>query len=168
MDQFGIFLRKQEGYIVPTSFLTGGDPLYTDIALFGFAAAAATPTPIRSSTDIANGGAAVVSSTGFTVPDTGIVRLMMEVRGRKVFYWINNILTGNRIAIDGIGGAIAAQFAQVPTSYTFAYNLTLVPGIFLRNDATTPGTVFLRSFRTGPRSAFGLNPDARVGDGVAR
>jgi hypothetical protein len=168
LDQFGIFLRNQEAYAVPASFLTTGDPLYQNIALFGFAATVATPNIIRSSTDIANSGSSLVSSTGFSVPDNGIVRLMMEMRGRKVFYWINNILAGNRIAVDGIGGAIAAQFAQVPASYTFAFNMTLIPGIFVRQDTTAPTAVYLRKFRTGPRSAFGLNPDGRVGDGVVR
>src|SRR5688572_2084662 len=34
-DQFGIFFRKVQTYGVPTSFLTTGDPIYTDIFLFG-------------------------------------------------------------------------------------------------------------------------------------
>lgn len=172
IDQFGILIRKQEAYQAPaaagTPYYATGDALYTDFALFGFAAAVATPNIIRSSTDIANAGSSVVSSTTFSVPDNGIVRLMMEVRNRKVFYWINGILAGNRIAVDGIGAAIAAQFALVPTSYTFGYNLTLIPGIFVRQTTTAPTAVFLRKLRIGPRSSFDLNYDGRVGDGVSR
>lgn len=164
MDQFGLLIRKQEDYAVPVSFLSGADAGYTDFNLFGFAAAGGATAIVRSATDIANSGVNVVSSTGFAVSDGGIVTLEMRVIGRKVYYYINGVPCGTPVKYDGAGASITQQNTQVPTSYTFGYNLNLIPDLFIRNDATTPGAVYMRDYMVGPLTAFGLNPDGRTGD----
>ena len=156
MDQFGVGFRKQEKFIVPTSFLTTGDPIYTDVALLGFATTVATPNIIKLSTDISNGGSCTVSSTGFGISSGDIVRLEMRVRGGKVSTFINNVPTGGRVSKDGIGTAITAQNTTAPTAYTFASALRLVPFIFLRQDAATT-TVFLRNLSCGQLVEDGLD-----------
>src|SRR5467141_364122 len=64
LDQFGIGFRKQEAYVVPTSWLSGGAPTYTDAVLFGFAGAVASPNQVRNSTTVGS-AVAVVNTTNF-------------------------------------------------------------------------------------------------------
>jgi hypothetical protein len=144
MDQFGLLLRKQEAYTAATSFLTTGDALYTDFVLFGFAATAANPNPVNISTDLNNSGSATVSTAGFTWADGGIHKLSIYLKGRTPRFFINGVELGGRVAKDALGTAITAQ--QTLSRSAFQFDLTdfLIPGIFLRHDATSPGAVYIR------------------------
>jgi hypothetical protein len=161
LDQFGIFWRKQENFAVPVSFLTTGDPVYTDICLLGFAAAVANPNVIRQSTDLNNSGSASVSSSGFTVPDGGYVRLRQEIRSRVVHTFINTIKLPGRIKGDGIGGSITAQYASAVSEFTFDSGDFLVPGIFVRQDANV-SKVYARRIECGQRLEVGDDDAGRT------
>lgn len=157
-DQFGILVRKQENYVVPTSFLSGGSSGYTDCALFGYAAAVTSPNVIRASTTVGS-AVSVVSSTGFTVTSGSIITLEMRIRqGGKVTYFINGSSCdgGSRVTKDGAGTTITSQTPTQPNSYTFTSGLRLIPSIFVRQDAATT-TVFLRRLFCGPLVEDGLD-----------
>lgn len=143
MDQFGLFIRKQESYAVPTSFLTTGDPLYTDIVLLGFNAVVANPNPIGVSYDLANSGSCTVQSSGFTVADGDKVGLELRVSGGYVDFFINGVRLGDTVRRDGIGTAITAQNTN-PLRVALTADQRYVFGVFCRQDAAlTP--VYLRS-----------------------
>lgn len=148
-DQFGIGWRKQENYAVPTSFLSGGDPIYTDIVLLGIASAAASPANVSTSTDIGNGGAATVTAANFTWASATVHTLEVRIKNRKVSYFINGARLGDRIAKDGLGNAITAQVTKGQPDYTVTSGLFMIPYIFVRQDAGV-STVFLRKLVCGP------------------
>lgn len=160
MDQFGVFIRKQENYATPTSFIAGGDPIYTDIALFGFAGAVANPNPLRLSTDLNNSGVAVTSLAGFTVADTTLLRLELRVQKRKLSTFINGRRTGERVSRDASGAVITAQNTIATHAFTFDTGDRLIGGIFIRQDALL-STVFLRRLEIGRPSEIGLDPSGR-------
>lgn len=148
MDQFGIGFRKQEAFAVPTSFLSTGDGVYTDFFLLGFAGTKADPNPVRTSSDLNNSGSATVSALNFTWADTLVHELQLRVIGRRVFCYINGVLAGDVVSYDGDGAAISAQTTVSGPSFTFDDGDTLVPFIFLRQDAdVTP--VQLREYEIG-------------------
>lgn len=155
MDQFGIFIRKQEDYQVPTSFLTTGDPVYTDIALFGFAAAVADPNPLSVSYDLANAGSCIVSSSGFTVADGDIVTLEIRVgSGGVLTFYINGVKLGGTVSKNALGTAITAQNTN-PASVTLTAALRYVFGIFSRQDANL-SPAYLRRLVCGTLGEEGL------------
>lgn len=157
LDQFGILIRKQEAYAVPTSFLTTGDGTYTDFVLFGFAATVANPNPVNISYDLANSGSATVQAANFTWADTVTHRLGIAVVKRKCYFFINGVGLGGRVAYDGDGGAITAQNTVVGPSITLTAAQTFVPGIFLRFATTSPDAVNLRSVKFGTLSDLGMS-----------
>jgi hypothetical protein len=160
-DQFGIGWRKQENYVTPTSFLTGGASGYTDGVLFGYAATVTNPNVIRSSTWIGS-AVCVVGSTGFTVTDGTIITLEVRIKGRLVSYYINGVsCDGSKVAKDGVGTAITPQTLATLPTYTFTAGLRLIPYIFIRQDAATT-TVFLKRFFVGPLFEDGIDP-AQIG-----
>lgn len=147
-DQFGIGFRKQEAFATPTSFLSTGDGIYVDFFLLGFAGTKADPNPIRTSSDVGNGGSSTVSALNFTWADAKTHQLEIRVIGGKAFCFINGVLAGDAIALDGDGGAITSQQTVTGPSYTFTSGLTLVPFIFCRQDADV-GHVYLREIEIG-------------------
>lgn len=156
MDQFGIFWRKQEDYQVPTSFLTTGDPVYTDIVMLGFAAIVANPNPIAVSYDLANAGSAIVASTGFTIADGDIVRLEIRMFAGYADFFINGVKIGGAVSKNALGTAITAQNTN-PTRVATTTALRYVPGIFCRQDANV-SPAYLRSAYCYPLGEAGLLP----------
>lgn len=148
-DQLIVGFRKQEAYQVPVSFLTTGDALYTDFAGMGFAATKADPNPVNVATDIANAGSTIVSATGFTWADTKIHKIEVRVVGRKAQYFINGVPLGGSVSKDALGAAITAQPTKTAAAYTFATALTLIPFIFVRQDADLLDAVYLRELEIG-------------------
>lgn len=158
LDQFGIGWRKQEAFAVPTSFLTTGDGIYTDFALFGFAGTTADPNPVRISTDLNNSGSATVTSPGFTWADGLTHQLEVRVVGRKALFLINGVLLGNPVAKDGNGASITSQTTTTGPVFSFDTGDFLVPFIFCRQDADV-GTVFLVDYEIGHLVDVGLDPN---------
>ncbi len=149
MDQFGIFFRKQEAYAVPTSFLTTGDPIYTDIVLFGFATAVADPNPLAISYDFNNSGSATVFAPNFTWADGLRHKLEMWISQRYVKFAINGVPLGGRVSKDAAGNTITAQNTLTPpAAIRFDSGDFIVPGIFCRQDTdVTP--VYVRNLVCG-------------------
>ena len=158
LDQFGIGWRKQEAFAVPTSFLTTGDGIYTDFALFGFAGTSANPNPVRISTDLNNSGSATVTSPGFTWADGLTHELQIRIIGRRAFFLINGILLGNPIAKDGNGAAITSQTTTSGPVFSFDTGDQLIPFIFCRQDADL-SPVFLVEYEIGNLVDVGLDPN---------
>jgi hypothetical protein len=169
-DQFIVGFRKQETFQVPTSFLTTGDALYTDFLGIGFAATAAAANPVQVAYDVANGGSTFVNAAGFTWADTKTHILEVRLIGSRARMLINGAPLGASISQDGVGGSITAQ--STSSAGTTAFNavdadadgvkgfdaaLTLIPFIFSRYDATTPGAIYLQGIEIGPLSEFGLD-----------
>lgn len=159
-DQFGIGFRKQEAFAVPTSFLTTGDGVYTDFALFGFAGTKANPNPVRVSTDLNDGGSATVTAVNFTWADAKVHRLEMRIIGRRIFLYINGVQVGNTISYDANGGAITAQNTTAAPSFTFDEGDVVVPFIFLRHDADVAETTCLQDIEIGHLVDIGLDKNA--------
>lgn len=156
MDQFGIGWRKQETFAVPTSFAVDG--IYTDFALLGFAGTSANPNPVRTSTDLNNGGTATVTAAGFTWADGLTHQLEVRVYGRRVVYLINGVALGGVVAKDGLGAAITAQQTTTGAAFNFDTADFVVPFIFCRQDADlTP--VFLVDYEIGNLVDIGLDPN---------
>ncbi len=158
LDQFGIGWRKQETFAAPTSFLTTGDGIYTDFALFGFAGTVANPNPVRISTDLNNSGSSTVSAAGFTWADGLTHQLEVRVVGRKALFYINGVLLGGSVSKDGNGAAITAQSTTTGPVFSFDATDFLVPFIFCRQDADV-GTVFLVDYEIGHLVDIGLDPN---------
>lgn len=154
-DQFGIFFRKVQAFGVPTSFLTTGDPIYTDIFLFGFAATVANPNIVRWSYDLNNGGSATVGSSAFAWADTLVHRLEIRVVGRAVQLLINGVRLGGTISLDGDGGAITAQATNPSPAFSFDSGDWVVPGIFVRHDAAVSEDLYLVDVECGHLSEIG-------------
>lgn len=161
MDQFGIFMRKQENYVVPTSFLSGGDALYTDFVLFGFAAAKADPNPLGISYDFNNSGSSTVFVPNFTWSDNSIHRLAMFINARYVKFEINGVPLGGRVTKDALGATITAQSTLTPpAAIRFDSGDFIIPGIFVRQDTdVTP--VYLRSLLCAQLLEIGRSPSSR-------
>ena len=170
-DQFILGWRKQETFAVPTSILTTGDGIYTDFFGVGFCATAANPNPTGIAYDVNNGGSTFVNACGFTWADNKTHVLEVRLIGGKVKVFINGARLGSSISVDGVGGSITAQ--QTSSAGESAFNALdgdtdlvygfdtgdiLVPFIFSRYDATTPGAIYLQGLEIGPTSEFGLDP----------
>lgn len=158
-DQFFVGFRKQEAYAVPTSLLTTGDPIYTDLIGVGFSGAA-NPNDVKVISDINNGGSALVTDTGFDWADGGIHTLEVRLIGRKAVILINGVRLGDTVRKDGLGAAITAQPTIAPPPFTVDAGDFMIPMIFHRYDATTPGAVYLRRLEVGTARAMGLDPNA--------
>ncbi len=156
LDQFGLLIRKQEDYAVPTSFLTTGDGAYTDYALFGFAATVANPNPVNVSYDLADSGSATVQAANFTWADTVTHRLGVAMVGLKVFFFINSVGLGGKVTVDGDGGNIVDQNTHVGPVIEVTAGQTWVPGIFVRQATTSPTAVYLRSVKFGTLADLGM------------
>ena len=155
-DQFLVGFRKQEAYVVPTSLLAAGDGLYTDFFGMGFSGAA-DPNDVKCAYDLNNAGSTVVFDTLFNWADGGIHTLEVRIRGRRVQCLINGVMLGVPVKKDGVGAAITAQPTAAPT-FTFDAGDFVVPFIFHRYDATTPGAVYLRKLMVGQLLEDGLDP----------
>lgn len=171
-DQFLLGWRKQEAYAVPASILTTGDGTYTDFCGIGFAATVANPNPVSIAYDVNNGGSTFVVPCGFTWADNKTHVLEVRLIGGKVRVFINGARVGSRISVDGVGGSITAQQTSsggetdfnaldgdTDLNYGFDTGDVLIPFIFSRYDATTPGAIYLQGLEIGPTSEFGLDPD---------
>jgi hypothetical protein len=159
-DQLLVGFRKPQTYGVPTSFLTTGDGIYTDFVGIGFAATAANPNPVNVSSDLNNSGSALVQSTGFTWADTTIHSLEVQCIGRSARFLINGVPLGGSVAFNALGAAITAQ-ATKTAAYTFDSGDTMIPFIFVRHDASTPGAVYLRELEIGALIEADKDPSAR-------
>ena len=156
MDQFGVGWRKQQNYLVPTSFLSAGNGGYSDFFLMGFFATGATPAHVQTSSDQTSSGSATVTDTSFQWSDAGVHTLEVRIKGRKVTCAINGVPLGGKIAIDGTGASITAQQTLTTPSYTFTNALQLVPMIYIAQNATkTP--VYLRRLVCGQLGEDGLD-----------
>lgn len=162
MDQFGIFMRKQEAYAVPTSFLSTGDPVYTDIVLFGFAGTAADPNPVRISYDFNNSGSATVFAPSFTWADGLRHKLEMWISQRYVKFAINGVPLGGRVAKDAAGNTITAQNTLTPpAAIRFDSGDFIIPGIFCRQDTDlTP--VYVRNLVCAQLLEISRDPSNRT------
>lgn len=155
IDQFGIFWRKQEAYVTPTSFLTTGDPIYTDIILFGFATVVTNPNALKVSYDLNNSGSSTILDPGFTVADNGLVTLESWLWKRKSKFFINGVPLGGRVAKDGIGAAIVAQNTTPVAEITVDAGDFMIPGIFCRQD-TALSPLYVRNVTCGQLTEDGL------------
>lgn len=172
-DQFLLGWRKQEAFGVPTSFLTTGDGTYTDFFGVGFAATAANPNIVYTAWDVENTGSTTTKSTLFGWADGETHVLEVRLYGAKVKVLINGCpLDGTPIKIDGIGASMTAESTsgQGPAGFNaqdqdadtikgFNTGDVLIPFIFSRFDATSPGAIHLRAVQLGPLSEFGLDPN---------
>jgi hypothetical protein len=159
-DQFIVGFRKQENYVTPTSFLSAGDALYTDFAGLGFSGTAAANL-VKSMSDLNNAGSTVVTSSAFPWADAGIHQLEVRVSGRVTSYFINGVRTGDTVTKDALGTAITAAPTVALPAFTFDSGDFLIPFIFHRFDATSPGAVYLRRLEVGQLSEVGLQRGSR-------
>jgi hypothetical protein len=159
-DQFVVGFRKQAAYAVPTSFLTTGDALYTDYFGIGFSGTAASNL-VKTASDLNDAGSAVVTSTGFAWADGLIHTLEVRVKGRRVTCAINGVVLGSSVKKDGLGAAITAQSTLTTPVFSFDAGDFLIPFIFHRYDATTPGAVYLRKLVVGQLLEDGLDPSGK-------
>lgn len=156
-DQALVGFRKQEAFAVPTSFLNGGDGIYTDFAGIGFADTLGID--ISTATDLNNSGSTTVTDTGFNATDGEIIELQLRVVGRVAQYFINGVRIGNPVAVDGDGTAITSQTTLSAASFTFDSGDTLVPFIFLRHDAAVANATYLQEIEVGHLVDVGLDPN---------
>lgn len=156
-DQLVVGFRKQEAYVVPTSFLSTGDALYTDFYGVGFSGSA-NPNDVKTMKDLNNAGSTVIFDTGFNFADGGIHTLEVRVKGRKVSVFINGVGLGGIVKKDGLGAAITAQPTLTPPAFSFDAGDFLIPFIFSRYDAAAPGAIYLRSLACGQLVEDGLDP----------
>lgn len=147
-DQLLVGFRKAQAYAVPASFLTGGAATYTDFAGLGFATAVTTPNAVATSTSVGN-AVNVVSATGFTWASTLIHKVEVRVVGRKAQYLINGVPLGGSVSKDALGATITAQATKTSAAYTFTSGLTLLPFIFVRQDAALLTAAYLRELEVG-------------------
>ena len=157
-DQLLVGFRRSEAFIVPTSFLTTGDGIYTDFFGIGFCATKANPNPVGTASDLNNGGSTTATPTGFTWADAGIHKLGVRVVGGKALGFINGVRLGNPVSVDGTGAAITAQNTVTTPSFTFDTGDVLVPFIFVRQDADLTDAVYLRQYACGNLVEAGLDP----------
>jgi len=157
-DQLVIGFRKQEGFIVPVSFLAGGAGTYTDFAAIGFAQAVTTPNAVATTTSIGS-AVAVVTPVSFTWTSTLVHELEVRVVGGRALYFINGNRIGNPITKDALGATITTQNTVSGAAYTFTAGLTLVPFIFVRQDAALTTAVYLRELEVGHLVQRGLDPN---------
>lgn len=160
-DQLVFGLRKQENYVVPTSFLNTGDALYTDFFGIGFSGTAAANL-VKTVWDLNNAGSTTAFSTTFAWADAGIHQLEIRAKARKIRHFINGVELGGTVRKDALGTAITAQPTLAPPLQTIDTGDFMIPFLFHRYDATTPGTVFLRRLEIAPLSELGLAPEDRV------
>lgn len=156
-DQWGIGFRKQETFAVPTSILSGGAGIYTDFALLGFADA--TGTDVFTATSVGS-AVTVATDTLFNAANTVPLDLTVRVVKRKVRYYINGVELGGTVVKDGDGAAITAQPTTSAASYTFTSALTLIPFIFLRQDAALSNGHCMVEWEIGHTVDIGLDPAA--------
>lgn len=156
-DQLVVGFRKQEAYVVPTSFLAAGDALYTDFYGIGFSGSA-NPNDVKTVKDINNAGSTVVFDTGFNFADNDIHTLEIRVKGRKVSVFINGVSLGSTVKKNGLGAAITAQPTLTPPAFSFDAGDFVIPFIFSRYDAAAPGAIYLRSLACGQLVEDGLDP----------
>jgi hypothetical protein len=159
-DQWLFGWRKPQTYGVPTSILSTGDGVYTDFVGMGFAVAAANPSVVKVASDLNNSGSTTVQDTGFTWADTLKHTFEVQCVGRSALFFINGVQLGGSVAFDGVGGAITAQ-ATKPAAYTFDAGDTMIPWLFIRHDATTPGAFYLRELEIGALIEADKDPSAR-------
>lgn len=159
-DQFIIGFRKQEDYVVPTSFLSTGDGLYTDFIGIGFSGAA-NPNDVKVMSDVGNAGSTTVTDTLFNFPDAGIHKFEVRLEKRVARFFINGVQLGDPVVKDALGTAITSQATRAPAAYTVTATLNMIPFIFHRYDATAPGAIYLRRLEVGQLLEVGLAPSQR-------
>lgn len=160
-DQLVIGVRKQEAYVVPTSFLSTGDALYTDFFGVGFSGSA-NPNIVKTVSDLNNAGSTVATSLAFEWSDSGIHRLELRIRARKPTVFINGVQAGGRVSKDATGAAITAQNTKTTPAFTFDKDDFLIPFLFVRHDTTAPGQIFLRKLLIAPLSEEGLDEASKA------
>lgn len=156
-DQLVVGWRKVQTYAVPTSFLNGGDAIYTDFAALGFNATVATPNPVGSVTSVGH-AVNIATPLSFTWAAGKVHDLEVQVRGGKALYFINGVRSGNPVKLDALGAAITSQSTVTGVSYTFTAGLTLVPFIFVRQDAALTTAVILHELEAGHLVNIGRDP----------
>lgn len=158
-DQFIVGFRKQENYAVPTSFLNGGDALYTDF--FGVGFSGTSSDLVSTMFDKTNSGSTTAASCGMTHADTEIHQYEVRIAGGVPTVYINGVRLGDTVSKDGTGAAITGRPTTATPAYTFTSALRLIPFIFHRYATTTPGAVYLRRLEVGQLLAVGLQPSGR-------
>lgn len=164
-DQLMMGFRKVQTYQVPTSFLTTGDSGYTDFYAVGFAATKADPNPVNIAYDLNDSGSTTVQAASFTWADTKSHTLEVRVIGSKAYTFINGVRLGGTVSFDrvngiyGTGAALTAQTTVGGPSFTFDTADTLVPFIFVRQDADLLDAVYLRDMEGGLLVDIGLDPN---------
>ena len=163
-DQFLVGFRKQEAFAVPVSLLTTGDGIYVDFAGIGFSGT--TSDLVKTMTDVGNAGSTTVTDTTFAWADTKTHTLEVRVtKGGVVTYFINGVLLGGSVTLDGLGAALTLQTTVAGAAYTFTNALQIIPWIFHRHDTTTPGAVTLRRLQVGQLASIGAGAGANAARG---
>lgn len=159
-DQTVVGFRKREAFVAAASvvsWLNAGDAGYTDFSGFLFQGG-----DLKVTTDLNNSGSATATDTAFNVADNDIVEVELRVVGRKAVYLINGYGVGSSVAKDGDGTSITAQSTISMPSFTFDSGDYLVPFIFVRHDATTPGNIFVREVEVGHLVDVGKDPNVEA------
>lgn len=159
-DQLLVGFRKQEAYLVPTSFISGGDPDYNDFYGIGFSGSA-NPNDVKTVNALNGDATANVADTGFDWADTEVHKLEVRIKGRAVTCFINGVELGGSVSKDALGNAITAQPTTRPAAFSFDSGDFLIPFMFFRYDATTPGSIILRRLECGQLLEVGLQPEGR-------
>lgn len=159
-DQFIVGFRKQEAYVVPTSFLSAGDALYTDFIGIGFSGAA-DPNDVKIMSDLNNGGSTTVTDTLFNWADGLSHKLEIRIRKRVAEFYINGVKLGDTVRKDAAGASITAQPTASYSAFTVDSGDFMIPFIFHRYDATTPGAVYISRIECGQLLEVGLDPANR-------
>lgn len=156
-DQFMMGFRLVQTFQVPTSFLTTGDAGYTDFAAIGFATTKANPNPVAVAYDLNDSGSTTVQAAGFTWADTLKHKLEIRVIARKAYFYINGVRLGGTVSKDAAGTAITAQNTTTGPSFTFDNGDTVVPFIFVRQDADLLDAVYISDMEIGHLTDIGLD-----------
>lgn len=156
-DQFLMGFRKVQTYGVPTSFLTTGDAGYTDFCAIGFAATKANPNAVAVAYDLNDTGSTTVQAASFTWADTLKHKLEIRVIARKAIFYINGVRLGGIVSKDAAGASITAQQTVTGPSFTFDNGDTLVPFIFVRQDADLLDAIFMSDMEIGHLADIGLD-----------
>jgi|WetSurSiteA1Bulk_404760.scaffolds.fasta_scaffold03632_2 hypothetical protein len=155
-DQAIIGWRKQEAFAVPVSFLTTGDPTYTDVIGIGFAGTKADPNPIRMVKDLNDAGSCTVQAASFTWADTLTHVLEMRVIGRRAYFYINGCILGSKISRDGDNNSITAQNTVSGPNWSFDSGDTVIPFIFVRHDGDVLESFVIEELEIGALRDAGL------------
>jgi len=150
VDQFILGFRKQQSYVVPTSFLSAGNAGYSDFYGVGFSGSSAT-NRIKTMSDKAASGSTTVFDTLVDWADNETHELQVRIKGRYATAFVNGVRLGDVVGKDGLGNALSPTRKSAGTAppYQFASGLFLIPFIVIRYDVTSPGNVWLTGLGPG-------------------